>query len=165
MTIARAGFALVWSPDGRLFAIGGLDDRAYATQDVEMLECPWGTEEDAAGAWVPVAPMCRRRGLHGACFFDGKLFVAGGKRENTVECFVTPSVDLPMGQWTMVRPMATAMHLLGLLPFGGGLLMVGELHAHYLNLRLIFNCHAVNPGMKRKCVLRNLGHHDLTTSK
>ncbi len=128
MTVARAMFALVWSPDGRLFAVGGLDDTRSATSSVEMLDCPWDTEGETGDAWMPVAPMNRSRQFPGACFFEGKIFVAGGKGEKSVECFVMPSMDLPSGQWTMVQPMKRKSNLQGLLPFNGGLLIIGELN-------------------------------------
>ncbi len=131
MTVARARLALVWSPDGRLFAIGGLDDKRKATSTVEMLDCPWDTEGDAGGAWMPVAPMNRNRQFHGACFFEDKIFVAGGSGEDSVECFDMPSVGIPNGQWTMIRPMTRKAVLQGILPFGGSLLMVGELGSIY----------------------------------
>ncbi len=127
MTVARAAFALVWSPDGRLFAVGGFSHKLQATSSVEMLNCPWEFEEAARGTWTPAAPMCRKRVLHGACFFKGKLFAAGGLDEESVECFVMPCMGLPDGQWTMLQPMLLTSSLRGLLPFNKGLLMVGKL--------------------------------------
>ncbi len=127
MTVARAAFALVWTPDGRLFAVGGLDDKKKSISSVEMLDCPWDTEGEGGRAWIPVAAMNRKRCFHGTCFFEGKIFAAGGRDEESVECFVMPSLDHPMGQWSMVRPMTRAFLLQGLLSFNGGLLMVGEL--------------------------------------
>ncbi len=138
MTTARAKFPLVWSPDGRLFAVGGIDDNQTPTASVEMLYCPWDTEGEAGGAWKRVAPMCRSRQLHGACFFEGKLFAAGGMDEESVECFVMPSVYLPNGQWTMVRPLIHDSCLKGLFPFNGDLLMVGEWHTFYLKISYKF---------------------------
>ncbi len=135
MTVARAKFALVWSPDGRLFAVGGVDDKRKTTSSVEMLDCAWDVEEEPGRAWKLVAPMNQNRRLHGACFFEDKIFVAGGKGERSVECFVMPSADFPSGQWTMVQPMIRTIILHGLLTFGEGLLGVGELHTLYLNLR------------------------------
>ncbi len=135
MTIARAGFALVWSPDGRIFAIGGLDDEQNPTSSVEMLDCPWDNEGKSRGDWMPVAPMNKNRRFHGACFFEGKIFAAGGKGEDSAECFVIPSVDIPMGQWTLIRPMNRKNDLQGLLPFDGSLLVVGELHNQYVARR------------------------------
>ncbi len=139
MTTARENFPLVWSPDGRLFAVGGSIDKQAPTASVEMLYCPWDTEGEAGGAWKRVASMCRSRQLHGACFFEEKLFAAGGIYEESVECFVLPSVDLPNGQWTMVRPVIDNSCLKGLFPFNGGLLMVGEWHTFYLKLHTNFN--------------------------
>ncbi len=140
MTIARARFALVWPPEGNLFAIGGLDDKRKATSSVEMLNCPWDTEGEAACAWKLVAPMSRNRRFPGACYFEGKIFAAGGMGEDSVEYFVMPSVELPQGQWTMVQPMTRKNDLQGILPFNGGLLMVGEFHSLCLHLNFIFNC-------------------------
>ncbi len=134
MTTARAKFPLVWSPDGRLFAVGGIGDNKKPTASVEMLDCPWDTEGEAGSVWKPVAPMNRKRYFHGACFFEGKLFAAGGMDEESVECFVMPSVYLPNGQWTTVRPVTHNICLKGLFPFNGGLLMVGEWFTMYLKL-------------------------------
>ncbi len=61
MMTARAKFALVLSPDGRLYAVGGVDDKGRRTSSVEMLDCPWDTEGEAGDAWMPVAPMNRKR--------------------------------------------------------------------------------------------------------
>ncbi len=132
MTVARVGFALVWSPDGRLFAVGGMDHNLKLTASVEMLSCPWDTEGEAGNAWIPVAPMCRARRFLGACIFEGKLFTAGGNQEASVECFAMPSVDLPNGQWTMVPPIFKMSPIAGFIPFGGRLLMVGQYHKLYL---------------------------------
>ncbi len=76
---------------------------------------------------VPEYRLRQSRQFPGACFFEGKIFVAGGKGENSVECFVMPSMDPPSGQWTMVQPMMWKSELQGLLPFNGGLLIIGEL--------------------------------------
>ncbi len=134
MTVARSMFALAWAPHGYLFAIGGLDDKRKPTSSVEMLDCPWDTEGEAGDAWMPVAAMNRERFFHGACFFEGKIFAAGGRGEESVECFVLPSVDLPRGQWTIIRPLIRQIEVEGLVPFHGGLLVIGELHTLYLNL-------------------------------
>ncbi len=72
--------------------IGGFDDKRKATSSVEMLNCPWDTEGDAGRPWKMVAPMHQDRKHHGACFFEGKIFAAGGKNNDSVECFVLPSV-------------------------------------------------------------------------
>ncbi len=138
MAIARAKFALAWAPLGYLFAIGGLDDKRKATSSVYMLDCPWDTEGEAAGAWKLVAPMNRNRRFPGACFFEGKIFAAGGVGEDSVEFFVMPSVDLPQGQSTMVQPMTRKNDVQGLLPFNGGLLVIGKSHTLYFHHNFIF---------------------------
>ncbi len=51
MELARAGVAVEWLPDCRVVAVGGMDDNAQPTAIVEMLECPWSTEEPANGGW------------------------------------------------------------------------------------------------------------------
>ncbi len=141
MAVARGAFSLVWSPDGRLFAISGLIGNCEATSSVEMLDCPWDSEDDAGRSWKLVAPMNVNRQNHGACFFEGKIFAAGGIDDHSVECFLMPSADLPKGQWTTVEPMNRKKKLAGLLPFGGSLLTVGELHSlfytpsHFLKIK------------------------------
>ncbi len=131
MVVARIAFALVWSPDGRLFAIGGADSCLKWTSTVQMLDCPWDSEDDAGPSWKLVAPMNVNRKSHGACFFEGKIFAAGGYEDASVECFSMPSVDLPKGQWTTVQPMTRKNSLAGLLPFCGSLLIVGALYTFF----------------------------------
>ncbi len=119
-------FALEWVPDGRLFAVGGFDRPSSLLATVEMLQCPWDTEELVECEWRYVAPMHHARGAHGLVYFEGKLIAAGGYGQESVECFTLPTDDLPGGQWVIIRPMIHAKELLGILPFGENLLFVGK---------------------------------------
>ncbi len=60
MKVTRIGLALVLSPDGRLFGIGGADDNLKTKSCVEMLDCPWDGEGDVRRAWMLVTPMNRK---------------------------------------------------------------------------------------------------------
>ncbi len=117
MLQARANFAAVWVPDGRLFVIGGNDARAGATATVEMLSCSkWETEPTAQGDWSFVAPLPKARQSHAAAFLGGKLIVAGGAGECGVEVFTLPTSDNPTGHWTSIAPLPEPTGMLALIP-------------------------------------------------
>ncbi len=115
-----------------LFAAGGLDDMKSALTSVEMLQCPWDTEEPGNPQWQFVAPMHHARFGHALAYFGGKLIAAGGKVQDSVECFTLPTGELPEGQWVMIRPMSHANPLEGILPFGEDLLFVGKCTIYFL---------------------------------
>ncbi len=121
----RSGLALEWVPDGRLFAVGGFDSPHSPLTTVEMLQCPWDTEDLVDCEWRYVSPMHHARLLHGLVYFEGKLIAAGGQGRDSVECFTLPTDDLPDGQWVIIRPMSQANPLFGVLQFGEDLLFVG----------------------------------------
>ncbi len=118
--------ALEWVPDGRLFAVGGLGDNFRPLATVEMLECPWFTEEPVHTKWQYVSPMQKARCAHAVAFFTGKIIAAGGHEEGSVECFTLPTSELPQGQWVNIRPMSGVNTLAAILPFGEDLLFVGK---------------------------------------
>ncbi len=122
----RAILALEWVPDGRLFAVGGVDDNFRPLATVEMLECPWVTEGPVHTKWHYVSPMQRARCAHAVVFFTGKIIAAGGHEEGSVECFTLPTSELPQGQWVNIRPMSCVNTLWAILPFGEDLLFVGK---------------------------------------
>ncbi len=126
MNAARTWTAVSWVPDGRLFAVGGLDDGREPIASVEMLQCSWDTEVTTRCHWQPVAPLNHPRAAHGLAFISGKLIAAGWKSTNAVEYFNLPCEEVPTGQWTLIRPMSRELNLCGLLPFKGGLLTVGK---------------------------------------
>ncbi len=126
MNSPRAWLGLEWVPDGRLIAVGGYDGDRQPTKSVEMLECSWTNETPSRSTWREVTSMLEPRAKHGVGFFAGKLFAAGGERNDTVEYFTLPSADKPNGEWTKVRPLNSQNTLYGLLPFGDGLLCVGK---------------------------------------
>ncbi len=114
-----------WLPDGRIFAIGGMGRDKQPTATVEMLECPWSTEEPANGGWRYVAPMNDTRMVHAVAYISGKIIAAGGDERESIECFTPPNKELPVGQWVLIRPMTPPTLLAGLHPFGDDLLFVG----------------------------------------
>ncbi len=105
MEDARIGLALVLSPDGRFFGIGGADDNLKTKSCVEMLDCPWDGEGDVGRTWMLVTPMNRKGLSHRACYFEDDTFAVEEYGDASVECFVMPSLDVPKEQWIMVRPM------------------------------------------------------------
>ncbi len=118
--------AVEWLPDGRIVAVGGEDNNDQPLATVEMLECPWSTEEPANGGWRYVAPMNHTRWIHAVAFFNGRIIAAGGHERESVECFTLPNAELPLGQWVLIRPMSPPTELSGLHPFGDDLLVVGK---------------------------------------
>ncbi len=122
----RSALAVEWVHDGRLFAVGGQDGPYSPLTTVEMLHCPWDTEEVVDCEWRYVAPMHHARVAHGLAYFEGKLIAAGGHEQDSVECFTLPTGGLPEGQWVIIRPMNQAITLHGILPFGEDLLFVGK---------------------------------------
>ncbi len=50
-----------------------------------MLDCPWDGEEEAWLSVKLVAPMNRKLQSHRACYFEGKIFRAGGVDDEPVE--------------------------------------------------------------------------------
>ncbi len=126
MEFARAGVAVEWLPDGRVVAVGGMDDNEQPTATVEMLECSWSTEEPANGGWRILASMNHTRVLHAVAYIRGKIIAAGGHKRESIECFTPPNEELPVGQWVLIRPMTPPTLLAGLHPFGDDLLCVGK---------------------------------------
>ncbi len=122
MNSPRAWLGLEWVPDGRLFAVGGIDGKLLPTRSVEMLQYSRTSESPCGTTWRYVARMLESRVGHGVCYFAGKLLAAGGRYSDTVECFTLPSADKPEGEWTKVRPLNKENTLYGLLPFSDGLL-------------------------------------------
>ncbi len=128
MINGRMMFRLSWVPDGRLFAIAGVDDSQSPTNSVEVLEISWDTEElPSHSRWREIAGLHQPRHQFGAGFIKGKLVVAGGKDDATAECLNLPCSEYPDGQWTLIRPMGRALTLHGVLPLGGELLTVGKI--------------------------------------
>ncbi len=112
----RACFAVVWTPDGRLFAIGGNISATDQTATVEMLHCSnFDTEAPVNDTWTYVAPLPSARSSHAAAFICGKIIVAGGRDKRGVECFTLPNSDKPEGQWTMIRPLPEPLEMTALI--------------------------------------------------
>ncbi len=93
---------------------------------VEMLQCPWDTEEPVNSEWRYVAPMHHARIGHAVAYFEGKLIAAGGYEQDSVECFTLPTDELPDGQWFVIRPMIHANTLSDIVMFGEDILFVGK---------------------------------------
>ncbi len=78
--------------------LGGWDSSRSPLASVEMLQCPWDTEEPVNAEWHFVAPMHHARWAHAVAYFEGKLIAAGGHERKSVECFTLPTGELPEGQ-------------------------------------------------------------------
>ncbi len=122
----RAALALEWIPDGRLLAMGGVDDQVRPLATVEMLECPWSIEEPVNTKWQYVAPMQHARSGLAVAYVMGKIVAAGGDKSDSVECFTLPTSEFPQGQWVNIRPMSCVNPLVAILPFGEDLLFVDK---------------------------------------
>ncbi len=117
MQAARACFAVVWTPDGRLFAIGGNTTATDQTATVEMLHCSnFDTEAPVNDTWTYVAPLPSARSSHAAAFICGKIIVAGGTNKRCVDCFTLPTGGNPEGQWTMLHPLPEPLEMIALIP-------------------------------------------------
>ncbi len=113
----RTNFGIVWSNDGRLFAIGGQTGPNKSTHTVEMLSCSSrDTEPLANGNWAFVAPLAKPRQSHAAAFIGGKVVVAGGIVECGVECCNLPTDENAFGQWTSIYPLPEPLSIIALLP-------------------------------------------------
>ncbi len=136
MNTPRTFFGLEWIPDGHLIAVGGFSNNHDLTATVEMLECSWVAREGpATSKWRYVAPLLAPRAMHGVCYFAGKLFAVGGGNNVTVECFTLPSAGNELGEWTKIRPLIRGIALIGVVPFGEGLLYVGKCVYHTAMVR------------------------------
>ncbi len=130
----RINFAVVWAPDGRLFAIGGNCGTKGPTDKVEVLSCSNSeTEPTALGDWSFVAPLPKARQTHAAAYMADKVIVAGGFGECGVELFTLPTPDFPNGQWTSVFPLPEPTPLLSLIPAENVLIGISELFQLHTN--------------------------------
>ncbi len=113
----RACFAIVWTPDGRLFAIGGNTTATDQTATVETLHCSnFDTEEPISTTWMYAAPLPSARASHAAAFICGKIIVMGGTNKCCVDCYTLPTSGNPEGQWTMLHPLPEPLEMIALIP-------------------------------------------------
>ncbi len=132
MSTPRVGLTVNWLPDGRLFAVGGGDNPQDRMHTVEMLHMSWDSDEPTESEWIPLEPLLEPRLSHGAAFISGKLVVAGGDANGSVECFTPPCAEYPKGQWTRIRPLQEKIAFVGMVPFGEGLLAVRKFEFSFL---------------------------------
>ncbi len=109
-----------------MFAVGGVTNVHDPSDAVEMLNWPWDSDEPTKSGWISLKPLLNPRRYHAAAFISGKLVVAGGDKEGSTECFTLPCSEFPEGQWTKIRPVHEGVKLVGMMPFGEGLLAVGK---------------------------------------
>jgi len=113
LKMGRSNCRVVWLPDGRVFAIGGYDERGFLNS-VEMTRREWSSEDAPAGDWRNVARMLTARPEFAADVVHGLILVAGGfttgfLRLSSVELFTPPAAADPqaLGQWTAMQPMSS----------------------------------------------------------
>ncbi len=124
--MARQALTVNWLADGRIFAVGGITGPDDPSDAVEMLHWPWNIDEPMKPGWISLKPLLNPRCHHGAAFVSGKLVVAGGDSEGSAEIFTPPCLEFPEGQWTKIRPVQEGVMLVGMVPFGEGLLAVSK---------------------------------------
>ncbi len=132
MNVARMRLTVDWLTDGRMFAIGGDTTINNPSNTVEVLHWPWNSDKPTEPGWISLAPLLTPRLKHGSAFVSGKLVVAGGDKEGSTECFTLPCTAFPKGQWTKIRPVHEDAKLVGMLPFGEGLLLVRKCEIRFL---------------------------------
>jgi hypothetical protein len=102
MQVARAAFGLVKGVDGKLYAIGGVDQHGAPIAIVEQYD-------PTAGSWANVAPMLTPRShLAVVAGSDGKIYAIGGTDSkgnvvNTVEQY-----DPSTNTWSTAAPLNVA---------------------------------------------------------
>ncbi|VDN27276.1 unnamed protein product [Dibothriocephalus latus] len=142
MNAIRTNFAAVWLPDGRVFAIGGLQGNAESSgsylSSVEMLQRPFQKvgpwENDSPVQWKFVAPMLGARACHAAAVVGNKVIVVGGRTDPTpgqylvtVELFCPPKDDNSPGQWTSLgNKLSRQMPITATVLFNGSIYIFGE---------------------------------------
>ncbi len=141
MKTPRYGLTITWLADGRMFAVGGGEIICEPARTVEMLHMPWDLDEPANSEWLTLEPLLEPRLAHGAAFIAGKLIVAGGDKDGSVECLTPPCTNYPKGQWTKVRPLQAKDCFVGMVPFGEGLLGVRKCKACLFLCRAFFSDH------------------------
>ncbi|KAL7061658.1 hypothetical protein AAHC03_0723 [Spirometra sp. Aus1] len=141
MNAIRTSFAAVWLPDGRVFAIGGLQGNAESSgsylSSVEMLQRPFtkqgGDEDKSPAQWTFVAPMLGARACHAAAVVGDKIVVVGGLADPTpgqylvtAELFSPPKDDSGKGQWTSLgNKLTRQMSIAGTVVFNGAIYTIG----------------------------------------
>ncbi|BHF60266.1 Kelch [Sparganum proliferum] len=141
MNAIRTSFAAVWLPDGRVFAIGGLQGNAESSgsylSSVEMLQRPFtkqsGDEDKSPAQWTFVAPMLGARACHAAAAVGDKIVVVGGLADPTpgqylvtAELFSPPKDDSSKGQWTSLgNKLTQQMSIAATVAFNGAIYTIG----------------------------------------
>lgn len=142
MNAIRTSFAAVWLPDGRVFALGGLQGKVESSgsylSSVEMLQRPFtklgNGENQSPAQWKFVAPMLGARACHAAAVVGDKIMVVGGIADPTpgqylvtAEVFSPPKDDNSKGQWTSIgNKLSRQMPIAATVVFNGGIYTIGE---------------------------------------
>ena len=98
---AAVGVAVL---DGKLYAVGGLDEDDVPLSSVERYD-------PALDVWEAVASMAAARSRHAVTVLDGKLYAVGGYNDDGVTLVTLSSVeryDRALEVWEAVAPMGTA---------------------------------------------------------
>jgi hypothetical protein len=102
MPTARGAARAATGPDGRIYAIGGLDSSLATVNTVEAYDT-------ATGVWSAVAAMPTPRSAVGAAVGgDGRIYVMGGQGVGSTIFATTEAYDPSTNTWTTVAPMPTA---------------------------------------------------------
>uniref|UniRef100_A0A0X3NR66 Kelch-like protein 18 n=3 Tax=Schistocephalus solidus TaxID=70667 RepID=A0A0X3NR66_SCHSO len=134
---ARRALTSVAIPDGRLFVIGGLADSEYFScveyccVPEQVSESGHWQPEEGGSFWQPAASMNRARCFLSACEHAGYIFAAGGLSHSStvvksVEMFQPPTIENPLGQWTLVQSMHQAREEFSLISHRNSLFALGH---------------------------------------
>ena len=90
--------------DGKLYAVGGLNDDGGQLISAERYD-------PALDAWEAVAPMAAARSRLSVAVLDGKLYAVGGENDEDgdIDCLVE-RYDPALEVWEAVSPMGTARY-------------------------------------------------------
>ncbi len=130
MTAARQGFTATLLPDGKVLAIGGLDNYDYLSS-AELFD-------PASGTWTAIGNLNDGRFKHTATLLpDGRVLLAGGGvnyfPSDTAELF-DPSTGISTTTGSLVGPRYS--HTATLLPNGKVLVVAGRYNDFYYGFPL-----------------------------
>ncbi len=109
---------------GRFLVIGGRYDTENL-RTVEMLDNKPGL---VGWTWRKLADLNNGRCYPGVALISGRVVVAGGSPENSIEVFNLPKGDNDLGQWTLLRnSLCKCEQSAWLFQFAGRILKLGRL--------------------------------------
>lgn len=107
--------------NGKVYAIGGIDERREALQTVEVFD-PIGNNK-----WTPISGMNVKRASHGVGVLANKIYVVGGTSGSTTVLSDVETFDETSNRWTVVagHGMNTKRQFLGVGVLANNLYAVG----------------------------------------